>query len=183
MMKKLILIAILAMAHLGLMAQKYFTRTGEISFFSSTSVEDIEAHNKTVTAVFDAASGAIQFSVTMKAFHFEKALMEEHFNENYVESDEFPKSTFKGTIKDVESINFKKDGEYNSEVVGKLTIHGVTKEVSTMATFTVKDGKVMGIAKIQVNPEDYKIEIPGVVREKIAKELEVTMKMDFVEKK
>ncbi|MGB0390954.1 MAG: YceI family protein [Salibacteraceae bacterium] len=164
-------------------AQKYFTRTGEISFFSSTSVEDIEAHNKTVTAVFVAESGAIQFSVTMKAFHFEKALMEEHFNENYVESDEFPKSTFKGKIVDMASINLKKDGEYSSKVTGNLTIHGVTKEISTMATFKVKGEKVIGMAKIPVNPEDYKIEIPGVVREKIAKELEVSITMNFVEKK
>lgn len=182
-MKKLGLIVGLVALCSGVQAQKYFTRTGEISFFSSTSVEDIEAHNKTVTAVFDSQSGAIQFSVTMKAFHFEKALMEEHFNENYVESDEFPKSSFKGKIVEMDKINLKKDGVYSSEVKGKLTIHGVTKEVSTQGQFTVKGGAVVGEAKIQVNPEDYKIEIPGVVREKIAKELEVTMVMNFVEKK
>ena len=182
-MKKLSLILGLVAICTGLQAQKYFTRTGEISFFSSTSIEDIEAHNKTVTAVFDSKTGAIQYSVTMKAFHFEKALMEEHFNENYVESDEFPKSSFKGMIVDMKSINLKKDGMYTSDVTGKLTIHGVTKEVTTKAQFTVKGEKVIGEAKIKVNPEDYKIEIPGVVREKIAKELEVTIVMNFVEKK
>ncbi len=182
-MKKIGLIVGLVALCTGLQAQKYFTRTGEISFFSSTSVEDIEAHNKTVTAVFDSQSGAIQFSVTMKAFHFEKALMEEHFNENYVESDEFPKSSFKGKIVEMDKINLKKDGVFSSEIKGKLTIHGVSKEISTQAQFTVKGEAVIGEAKIQVNPEDYKIEIPGVVREKIAKELEVTMVMNFVEKK
>lgn len=182
-MKKLGLVFGLMALCTGLQAQKYFTRTGEISFFSSTSVENIEAHNKTVTAVFDAATGAIQFSVTMKAFHFEKALMEEHFNENYVESDEFPKSSFKGEIVNIASIDLTKNGVYSSEIKGKLTIHGVTKDISTQAQFTVKDGKVIGEAKIQINPEDYKIEIPGVVREKIAKELEITMVMNFEEKK
>lgn len=182
-MKKLLVLAVLLAGVSGVQAQKYFTRTGNISFFSSTSIEDIEAHNKTVTAIFDAQSGAIQFAVTMKSFHFEKALMQEHFNENYVESDKFPKSTFKGMIENVKDIDFSKDGTYTANIKGKLTIHGVTKEITTQATFTVKGGAVVGEAKIKVNPEDYDIEIPGVVREKIAKELEVTMKMDFKEKK
>lgn len=183
MMKKLFLIVALAGLFSGAQAQKYFTRTGNISFFSSTSIEDIEAHNKTVTAIFDSQSGAIQFAVTMKSFHFEKALMQEHFNENYVESDKFPKSTFKGMIENVKDIDFTKDGTYTANIKGKLTIHGVTKEISTQATFTVKGGTILGEAKIKVNPEDYEIEIPGVVREKIAKELEVTISMDFKEKK
>lgn len=182
-MKKLLVLAVLLAGVSGVQAQKYFTRTGNISFFSSTSIEDIEAHNKTVTAIFDVQSGAIQFAVTMKSFHFEKALMQEHFNENYVESDKFPKSTFKGMIENVKDIDFSKDGTYTANIKGKLTIHGVTKEITTQATFTVKGGAVVGEAKIKVNPEDYDIEIPGVVREKIAKELEVTMKMDFKEKK
>ncbi len=182
-MKKIGLVVGLMVLCTGLHAQKYFTRTGEISFFSSTAMEDIEAHNKTVTAVFDSKTGAIQFSVTMKAFHFEKALMEEHFNENYVESDTYPKSSFKGQIVDVSKIDMKKNGVYSSLIKGKLTIHGVTKEITIQAQFTVKDGTVIGETKIKVNPEDYKIEIPGVVREKIAKELEVTMVMNFEEKK
>ena len=89
-------------------AQQYFTRTGEISFYSSTPVEDIEAKNKTVTAIFDATSGKIQFSAAMKSFKFEKALMEEHFNENYVESDQFPKSTFNGVIENIGDVNCEK---------------------------------------------------------------------------
>ncbi len=182
-MKKVFVVVGLMMVMTGVNAQKYFTRTGQISFFSSTSIEDIEAHNKTVTAIFDSKSGAIQFSVTMKSFHFEKALMQEHFNENYVESDQFPKATFKGVIEGVNEIDFTKDGEYTVTINGKLTIHGVTQEISTQATFTMKDGVVKGESKIKVNPENYEIEIPGVVREKIAKELEVTIVMNFKEKK
>jgi len=167
----------------GVNAQKYFTRSGQISFFSSTSMEDIEAHNKTVTAIFDSKSGAIQFSVTMKSFHFEKALMQEHFNENYVESDKFPKATFKGAIDGASEIDFSKNGTHTASVKGKLTIHGVTQEITTTVTFTIKGDVVTGETKIKVNPEDYGIEIPGVVREKIAKELEITIVMNFKEKK
>ena len=181
-MKKVFLLVGFVMLMTGVNAQKYFTRTGQISFFSSTSIEDIEAHNKTVTAIFDSQSGAIQFSVTMKSFHFEKALMQEHFNENYVESDMFPKATFKGTIDKVLEIDFAKNGTYSATIEGKLTFHGVTQEITTIATFTVDGAAVTGEAKIKINPEDYKIEIPGVVREKISKELEVSMVMNFKEK-
>lgn len=167
----------------GAQAQKYFTRSGDISFFSSTSIEDIEANNKTVTAIFDSQTGAIQFSVSIKSFHFEKALMQEHFNENYMESNEFPKATFKGVIENVGDINFSKNGVYANTVSGKLTMHGVTKEVLANATFSIKGDVVVGESIIMINPEDYGIEIPGVVREKIAKELKITLKMDFKEKK
>jgi len=183
MMKNIFLLVILVAMFSGVNAQKYLTRSGEISFFSSTSMEDIEAHNKTVTAIFDSQSGAIQFSVTIKSFHFEKALMEEHFNENYMESDDFPKATFKGKIENVADIDFSKKGTYTANITGMLTIHGVTKEIKTTATFTVNGDEVLGESKIMVNPEDYGIEIPGVVREKIAKELEVSLKMNFKEKR
>ena len=79
-------------------AQKYFTRNGNISFHSDTPMEKIEGHNKNSTAVIDAESGKLEFAVLIKAFHFEKALMEEHFNENYMESNKFPKASFKGQI-------------------------------------------------------------------------------------
>jgi polyisoprenoid-binding protein YceI len=179
-----ILFAILAfgMVSVSGMAQKYFTRTGHISFFSETSMENIEAHNKTVTAIFDVATKKIQFAVTMKSFVFEKALMQEHFNENYVESDEFPKATFSGSIPDLENANFEKDGVYNVTVKGQLTIHGVTKEIEVPAKFVVLNGKVNGEAQFQLNPEDYDITIPAVVREKIAKQLLVDIQMDFTKK-
>jgi len=182
-MRKSVILGILLMTFTGINAQKYLTRNGEISFFSSTPIEDIEAHNKMVTAIFDSQSGAIQFSVTVKAFHFEKALMEEHFNENYMESDEFPKATFKGKIENIGEIDFSKKGTYTTNITGSLTIHGVTKEITTEATFQVSGEEVLGESKIMVNPEDYGIEIPGVVREKIAKELEITLEMNFKEKK
>jgi hypothetical protein len=105
---------------------RYFTKTGKIDFFSNASMEDIEAKNKTVTAVLDTKTGAIAFSVQMKGFEFEKALMQEHFNENYVESNKYPKSTFKGKVLNVSAVNFSKDGAYPVSVEGDLTFHGIT---------------------------------------------------------
>ena len=90
---------------------KYFTKTGKISFFSKAIIENIEAHNRSVTCVLDTKTGNLQFSVPIKGFEFEKALMQEHFNENYAESDKFPKSTFKGTITDISTVNLQKDGK------------------------------------------------------------------------
>lgn len=157
----------------------YKTNTGNISFFSHTAVEDIQAENHKVKTAFDASSGKIQFSVLIKDFEFEKALMQEHFNENYMESTKFPKAAFSGTIADVESINFSKNGEYASMVTGNLTIKGVSKEVSTKSTFTVNNGVVNGKSVFVINPEDYNIEIPKVVSNKISREIEVTVDADY----
>src|SRR5687768_4455396 len=125
MNKKSILLAVMISAAGLVNAQdKYFTKTGKISFYSKAPMEDIEAKNKTVAAVMDIKTGALQFSVLMKSFEFEKALMQEHFNENYVESDKFPKADFKGSVVNNSSVNYSKDGTYNTMVKGKLTIHG-----------------------------------------------------------
>ena len=93
----------------GAVAQdKYFTKTGKISFYSKATLENIEAHNRSVTAVLDSKTGNVQFSVSIKGFEFEKALMQEHFNENYMESTTYPKAKFKGKIDNISSVNFKK---------------------------------------------------------------------------
>ena len=96
--KNIILVFVATIYSVTTLGQKYFTKTGKISFFSSTSMENIEAHNRSVSAVLDASSGNLQFSVLMKGFEFKKALMQEHFNKDYVESDKYPKAEFKGTI-------------------------------------------------------------------------------------
>src|SRR5205823_7354571 len=112
----------------GLHAQdKFFTKSGKIAFFSSASLEDIEAHNKTSSVLLDSKTGIIQFSVLMKSFEFEKALMQEHFNSDYVESDKYPKAEFKGTITNNASINYNKDGTYPAKIKGLLTLHGISK--------------------------------------------------------
>ena len=155
--------------------EKYFTKSGKIDFFSSTPVEDIKALNKSVTAILDIKTGSMQFSLLMKGFQFKKGLMQEHFNERYVESDKFPKSEFKGQIINYNEINYSKNGNNTVKVKGMLTIHGVTKEIETTGTMMVKDGKIGINAVFNVVVVDYNISVPAVVRDNIAKKIRVTI--------
>ena len=138
----ILLFVMLVTASVSFAQEKFFTKTGKINFFSKATLEDIEAKNKTVTAVIDSKSGAIQFSVQMKGFEFEKKLMQQHFNENYVESDKFPKAVFTGKIQNAQDLKLTQDGTYALKVNGSLTIHGVTKEQNAQAVFTVKGGNI-----------------------------------------
>ena len=111
----------------------------------------------------------------MKGFEFEKALMQEHFNENYVESDKYPKAVFKGKINDISSIDFAKTGKYTATVTGKLSLHGQTKDVTAPITFNVNQGTVSATTEFMVAPLDFNIAIPSIVREKIAKEIKISV--------
>lgn len=176
---KNIIALILFLLLLNAQAQnKYFTKTGKISFFSSTPLENIEAHNNRVTSVIEESTGNIEFSVLIRSFKFEKALMEEHFNENYMESDKFPKSIFKGKITNVKDINFQKDGSYEAKVEGDLTIHGVTKKVMQTAKIEIKNGKVSAACDFKVKLADYNIKVPSAVGNKIAEEIDVKVNID-----
>lgn len=159
--------------------QKYFTRTGQITFSSDTPLEKIEAKNDKATCVIDAEDGRMEFAVLIKAFAFEKALMQEHFNENYMESGEFPKATFKGKINNMAEINLGKDGTYLARVEGDMTIHGVTQQIKTEGLITVKDGQFSASAAFSVLTQDYDIAIPAVVRDNIAKEIVIDVKVDL----
>lgn len=174
---------ILTFAAVSVNAQKYFTREGKIDFYSDAPMEKIEASNNTVTCVVDAESGKMEFAVLIKAFQFEKALMQEHFNENYMESSKFPKATFKGQINNLAAINFSKDGEYPAKISGELTIHGVAQPVETEGTFTVKDGKIAAVSTFEIAVADYKIEIPAVVRDNIAKMVRIDVDLHLQELK
>ena len=154
---------------------KFFTKSGKITFFSSTKAEDINASNKSVAVVLDSKTGELQFSVLMKGFEFKKGLMQEHFNVQYVESQKFPLSEFKGQITDNSEINYNKNGNYTAKVKGKLTIHGETKEMEAAGSITVKDGYLTANAVFNVQIADYKISIPAIVRDKISKTIKVTV--------
>lgn len=182
-MKKITIILAILLVGNTLVAQKYFTKTGHISFYSTTPIEDIEAHNYQSTSIIDFSNGNIVFSLLMKGFEFEKALMQEHFNEKYVETDEFPKAQFKGNISNFESVNLAQDGKYEVSISGKMTIHGVTKGVSTQGIFEVKNGRIIGTCTFTLLVADYEINIPGVVRDKIAKEMTIKVNMDYSEYK
>ena len=160
---------------------KYFTRNGKVSFdaTSPSSPEKIDGKNEKATSVLDASNGQLEFAVLMKAFMFEKALMEEHFNENYVESDKFPKATFKGVIRNMSEINLLKDGTYVTKVAGKLTLHGVTKDVETTGTITVKGGSVSAKSDFKILLSDYNIQVPSLVQDKVAKEATISVDVNY----
>src|SRR5688500_16222954 len=128
MFKTILLSATLLIAGAVQAQDRFFSKSAKVIFVSKAPLEDIDAVNKTAAAVLDTKTGAIQFSLSMKAFEFEKALMQEHFNENYVESDKFPKADFKGSVVNNSEVNYSKPGTYTVVVKGKLTMHGVTKE-------------------------------------------------------
>jgi hypothetical protein len=160
-------------------AQKYMTKNGFIGFYSITPMEEIKADNNQVAGVLDTGTGEMVFQVLIKSFRFERALMEEHFNENYLESEKFPKSILKGKISNLSAVDFSKNGTYDVIVEGDLTIHNVTNKVSIKGTIEVKTGGINANSKFNIVPEDYNISIPGVVREKINKNLEVTVSMNY----
>lgn len=174
-MKKILIISMITLLGLQLQAQKYLTKTGNIRFFSDAPLEKIEAVNKQINAAFDAATGDLVFKVLMKSFNFEKALMQEHFNENYVESDKYPNSTFTGKVTNLSTIDFQKPGKYPAEVDGKLTLHGVTQQVKAKGTFDVSQGKIVAHSKFTIQLPDYKIDIPGAVIKNISKTIEITV--------
>ena len=179
-MRLLICVLLIASASIVNAQSKWFTRSGQITFYSSTPVEDIEAVNNAVSSVFDQSTGNIQFSAEIKSFVFEKALMQEHFNENYMESDEYPQAKFAGKITNMNEVDWSTPGDYEVIIEGKLTIHGETKDIRVKGVFRVIDSSNMKAkAEFKVKPEDYKINIPDLVREKIAKEILVKVNMEY----
>lgn len=178
-MKRIIFLLIISFLFFTVNAQKYMTKNGFIGFLSHTPMEDVKGDNNQVASVLDISTGEFVFQVLVKSFHFDRALMEEHFNENYMESDKFPKSSFKGKITNLSSVDFKKNGIYEVTVEGDLTIHDVTNKINTKGTVEIVSDGINANSKFNIVPEDYKINIPGVVREKIAKNLEVTVTMKY----
>lgn len=174
-MKKTLLI-ILLLAGGFADAQIYLTRNGFIGFYSKTPLEDIRAENKQVYAVIDAGKKNLAFTLLVKGFVFTKQLMQEHFNENYVESDNFPKSTFTGSY--TGDVDLNKNGVYNVSVKGQLTLHGVTRSVEMPATIEVKNGKLVGQSSFNLVPGDFDIKIPSIVREKIARQIAVRVSVE-----
>ena len=157
---------------------KYFTRSGTVIFDAEGKLDDVEeikAKNTAATCVLDAATGQMEWAVTMNKFTFASTLMQKHFNENYVESEKYPKATFKGKISDIGKVNFSKDGTYPVTVNGTMNLHGVTKEISAKGVITVEKGKVLASSGIEIGLKDYKIDIPTVVFVKIAETAKVSI--------
>ena len=135
---------------LQLSAQKYFTRTGHITFESKTDIEDIVAENRSSVSIINLEDGRVEFSVLIKGFVFEKALMQEHFNENYMESSKYPKAVFKGYIDDYAKGDFSASGEFTVTVSGKLTLHNVENDINATVKITNLDGTYTGQSQFKV---------------------------------
>lgn len=175
-MKQSILFAIITISLLTKVSgQKYFTKSGEVSFFSRTNMENIDAITNTANCVLDLATGNVEMAVLIKSFTFEKALMQEHFNENYMESTKFPKAVFKGNIKNINDFNMNYKGSFKGTVVGSITIHGVTKPFDNVVNLNVKDGKIKTDIDFNVKLAEFDIKVPALVKENISKEIKVTV--------
>jgi polyisoprenoid-binding protein YceI len=157
---------------------KLVSKTGHITFFSHTAIEDISADNYKVVSTLDISTGDIVYSVTMQSFEFEKALMQKHYNSsNFLDTKKYPKSKFVGKIANLSDVNFEVDGNYNATVDGELTMHGVTKPISEKIAITVAGESITVIAKMNITLADYNINfIKGKPSTNIAKTIEVTSK-------
>lgn len=179
-MKRLITLILFSTVSILSFSQSVFmTRNGQVSFFSKTPMENIEGTNNEVTSMIDTSKGDIVFAVLVKSFRFEKALMEEHFNENYLESTKFPKATFQGKFTNTQSINFTKDGTYTATVEGDLTMHGVKQRQTATGTITVTNGKISAVSTFTIKLADYKIERPSLVADKISETIEIRVNCQY----
>jgi hypothetical protein len=179
-MKKILALIFLSTSGIAAFSQTvYMTRSGQISFFSKTPMENIEGTNNEVTSMLDAGKGDLVFAVLIKSFRFEKALMEEHFNENYMESTTYPKATFQGKIMNASTINFTKDGSYPATVEGDLTMHGVKQRQTASGTISVSKGKISAVSTFTIKLADYKIERPSLVADKISETIEIRVNCQY----
>lgn len=171
-----LLIIFVLIAGFSLQAQdKYFTKTGKIAFYSVAPLEDIEAHHRSVTAILDTKAGSLQFLLLINGFEFEKALMQEDFNEDYLESPKYPKAEFKGQVLNNSAITYSKDGEYLAKVKGTLSLHGEAKEMEASGKLIVKEGKIFMNAIFNILLSDYKIPISKLVKDKISNKVKITL--------
>lgn len=170
-----ILILIFLCSPIVLAGQKISVKKSTVTFFSDALVEDITASTTKTAGIIDLAKGEFAFSLPIKEFQFDKSLMKEHFNEKYMETEKYPKATFLGTLQ-----NFNSDAATQEvKARGKLTIHGVTKEVEIPATIKKNGLSYQVDAKFIVRLADYKIEIPQLLFQNIAEAVEVTVDFNF----
>ncbi|GEC77318.1 hypothetical protein FAQ01_01880 [Flavobacterium aquatile] len=174
-MKKIAIITLCFLAGTTVFSQKLLTRNGAVKFEATmpSALEEIAGSNATASCIFNETTGDFVTLVLVKGFKFKSPLMEEHFNENYLESSKFPKSTFKGKV-----LNFDKSKLTTSktayELEGDLTIHGITKKIKTKIYLSKDANKVNAQSDFSVKLSDYNIEIPSLVKDKISKEVKLS---------
>ena len=180
-MKKIILSFLITTVTLSVFAQKKTTTSAIITFDATTVLDALpKAENKTVVAALDTKSGTIQFEVAIKNFVFANPRMQEHFNnKGWMDSDQFPASTFNGKITNLPGINFSKNGTYAADVEGDLSIRGVTQKISSKATIVVENDKLKCNTEFSINLDDYKISANQIIVGKVSKEPKITVTAEF----
>jgi polyisoprenoid-binding protein YceI len=181
-MKKLFIVIVAVFLQINLLTaqDRYFTKTGYLSFLSETLIENIFAETKEAVSFLDVKTGDVVFSATITSFQFKSKLMQEHFNENYMESGKFPKANFSGKLENFNSFDINSKTPQNFVVKGKMTIHGTDQEVTSNVTLTVTaPGKINGTSTFKLMPENFSIKIPSAMGVHIAKEVVVTVKADY----
>ena len=158
---------------------KLITKTGHVWFYSHAPLEDIEAHSHQAASIIVMEKGTIAVMIPIMSFEFKKTLMQEHFNENYMQSAKYPKATFTGGIKDMSEINLSKNGIYKTTVEGDLTIHNITHQVKVDGTVEVKDGKYNIKAKFKVLLKDYNIAVESRFSNNISPTIDINVDLDF----
>ena len=156
----------------------FLTRSGNIEFFSTTPIEDIRAVNKQVSCVLNVETGEVAFQAPIRGFMFKNALMQEHFNENYMESDKFPKAVFKGRI-DNWSNDKITDTALSVSLSGSLTVHGVARDIRESGQIWQEGALIKGTSVFDIRVADYGIDIPRVVRNNIAKTVSVDVSVQM----
>jgi len=181
-MKKIVIVLI-GLISINVSAQKYFTKTGETEFKASVEAfEPVEAINNSTTIVLNSENGQIAGLLFVKAFNFKIALMQEHFNENYMDSDKYPKATFRGQLVDFDLSNLTMESK-EIKLKGILTVKGKEKIIDTIAQLKKEGKKIILTSAFSVKPQEFDIKIPGIVREKIAKSINLTLNYELIKKK
>jgi hypothetical protein len=178
MRKSFFLFAAILATAVTLNAQIYKGTKTNVSFYSYTPLENISAKDSVATMLLNSKTGDVIANISIKGFVFPNALMQEHFNENYMESDKFPMGSFKGKIN--ETIDYTKDGSTAITMTGTLTIHGVSKPRTISGTLVVKGSKVTVDTKFSVALADHNIAVPTAVGAKIAESIDVTVHSELI---
>ncbi len=172
-MKKVLLSLTAIAISAGMSAQINMAKTCEVSFFSASPLENIEAIAKAPKTFVNTTTNDVQVMIANTAFVFEKPLMQEHFNENYMESEKYPNTIFKGKIN--EKVDWTKEGEQKVTVTGKMSMHGVDKDITIPGVVNVKGGEFTIMTKFKVHVADYNIKVPSLYVQNIAEDVEVKL--------
>lgn len=168
-------IVLVLLIHTQVLAQKYISYSTTVTFFSKAIIENIEATNTEASSIIDLSTGELVFSVPIREFEFKKSLMRKHFNENYMDSERFPKSTFKGKVSGFQSL----EGIYQAIAVGELSIHGITQRIEVTGEIMIEQDGVTLKAKFPVLLKDYNIKIPRILFSNIAESVEVSIEFNY----